>query len=195
MHAPRIYYLTHPQVEIDPDVPVPSWVLSDEGRRRAATLAGRRFLDHASSVWSSTEPKAVQTAKLLLAGSPLPRLEVEALGENDRSATGFLPPPEFEEVVDEFFKRPGKSVRGWEKAKHAQRRVVAAITDILADPRAGTGDVVVVGHGGVGTLLMTALLDVTIDRALDQPQQGCYFVFDRETLRVRNTWRPLERLR
>jgi hypothetical protein len=32
--------------------------------------------------------------------------------ENDRAATGFLPPAEFEVTADAFFARPRESVRG-----------------------------------------------------------------------------------
>lgn len=31
------YYLSHPQVQIDPAVPVPEWGLSDAGRARPAS--------------------------------------------------------------------------------------------------------------------------------------------------------------
>ena len=34
MPADIVRYLTHPQVQIDPDVPVPQWGLSPVGRAR-----------------------------------------------------------------------------------------------------------------------------------------------------------------
>lgn len=54
------------------------------------------------------------------------------------------------------------------------------------------GDTAVVAHGGVGTLLLCALLDTRIDRSHDQPGQGSYFCFDPETRRVIHSWRRLE---
>jgi hypothetical protein len=39
------YYLTHPQVEIDPDRPVPLWRLSALGRERLRAILGRPWLD------------------------------------------------------------------------------------------------------------------------------------------------------
>ena len=50
---------------------------------------------------------------------------IDGLGENDRSSTGYLPKAEFEAVADAFFARPEESVRGWERAVDAQRRIVA----------------------------------------------------------------------
>jgi hypothetical protein len=45
-----------------------------------------------------------------------PYTALPELGENDRSATGYLSEPEFDDVVDEFFRRPEESVWGWERA-------------------------------------------------------------------------------
>ena len=48
------------------------------------------------------------------------------IGENDRSATGFLPREEFWATADLFFAHPTESIRGWERAIDAQARIVAA---------------------------------------------------------------------
>lgn len=192
MAARSVWFLTHPQVAVDPDVPVPRWGLSVVGRERAAGLAGAPFLDRVSSVWSSTETKAVQTAELLADG--MPRFQLDELGENDRSATGFVPPQEFEQLANAFFAHPDESVRGWATAADEQRRIVAAVDAVLADARSGSGDIVIVAHGGVGTLLLCSLLGQSITRDLDQPGQGHYVRFDRDTRAVAHLWRPLEDL-
>jgi hypothetical protein len=66
---------------------------------------------------------------------PVPASKVADLGENDRSATGFLPPEEFERVADEFFGSPEKSARGWERAGDAQVRIVRAVEGIAQTDR------------------------------------------------------------
>lgn len=190
--ARTVWFLTHPQVTVDPDTPVPEWDLSALGRERALALAGAPFLDRVGSMWSSTEVKAVRTAELL--GGALPRFVRDDLGENDRSATGFVPLEEFERLADAFFAHPYQGVRGWATAAAEQRRIVAAVDAVLADPRAGSGDVVIVAHGGVGTLLLCHLLDEPISRTHDQPGQGHYFCFGRDSRRLVHGWRPLEHL-
>ncbi|HEX8375764.1 MAG TPA: histidine phosphatase family protein, partial [Geminicoccaceae bacterium] len=129
-------------------------------------------------------------AGLLAAAFGLPVGVHHGLGENDRSATGFLPPAEFERVADAFFAHPAASVRGWERAVDAQARVVAATDEILAACR-DAGDVALVAHGGVGTLLLCHLLSEPISRARDQPAQGHVFAFDVVTRRVLHAWRPI----
>ncbi len=187
-----VWFLTHPQVAVDPEVDVRAWGLNPVGRARAEALADAPFLDAVTGVWSSTETKAVDTAEALSGIRPVWRRE--RLGENDHSATGFMPPEEFERVADAFFAQPEASVRGWATAADEQRRIVAAVEEILAAPETGDGDVVIVAHGAVGTLLLCHLLGRPITRDLDQPGQGHVFAFDRDTRAVRHTWRPLESL-
>lgn len=188
-----MWFLSHPQVRVDPGTPVPQWNLSELGRARARGLAGAPFLVVASSVWTSCETKARETARLL-APADVPVLEREDLGENDRSATGFVAPERFEHLAEAFFASPQVSVCGWATAADEQRRIISAVDAVLADERAGDGDVVVVSHGGVGTLLLCSLLDRSITRALDQPGQGHFFAFDRDQRHVLHHWRPLEDL-
>lgn len=187
-----VHFITHAEVEIDPAVPVPDWRLSPIGLRRATALTQRPWVRLVRSVFSSAERKAVEVADLLgLELGIIPVIRAD-LGENDRSATGYLPRAEFEAVADEFFARPEHSVRGWERAVDAQRRIVVAVGEVLA--MAPEGDVAVVAHGGVGALLLCHLLGLPISREQDQPGQGGgnVFRFDTRSRRVIQGWRPIE---
>ena len=163
-------YITHPEVLIDPAVRVPEWELSDRGRGRAALAAAAGWALRIGRFVASTERKAIETAEILAAG----RCPIEtdhAMGENDRSATGFLPPDTFEAAADRFFAHPHESFRGWERAADAQARIVAAVERALAnhDPAV---PIAFVGHGGVGTLLKCHLKGTPIARDGDQPPGG-----------------------
>jgi broad specificity phosphatase PhoE len=115
-----------------------------------------------------------------------------ALGENDRSATGYLPKPEFEAQANAFFARPGDSVGGWERAVDAQTRIVSAVRAVTA--AAGPGDIAIVSHDGVGALLLCHLLDRPISRASDQPpgNGGHFLAFDRATWAPLHGWRTID---
>ena len=115
------------------------------------------------------------------------------LGENDRSATGYLPKAAFEAMADAFFSRPDESVAGWERAIDAQRRIVRGVDDALLLARKG-GDVAIIAHGGVGALLLCHLKHRPISRAEDQPGQGGgnVFSFDAGTRRLIQGWRRVE---
>src|SRR5215510_2869098 len=115
-----VRYLTHPQVQIDPHVPVPSWRLSGVGAARVQALITAGWLAGTTLVVSSAEQKALETAEPLAAALGIPLEIREEMHENDRSATGFLAPVEFASVANEFFAYPNQSIRGWERAVDAQ---------------------------------------------------------------------------
>ncbi|QYG95514.1 histidine phosphatase family protein [Iamia sp. SCSIO 61187] len=183
-----LWYVSHPEVAIDPDVPVPRWGLSAVGRRRAEALAREPWLGGVRRIIASAEAKAVETAELLAAARGLPVEVRPDTGENDRSATGFVPPDEFERLADAFFARPEESVAGWERAADAQARIVAALADLVGPAADGGGDVVVIGHGAVGTLWSCHLAGDPIDRRWDQPGPGHLFAVDLPTARLLHRW-------
>ena len=85
-------YVSHPEVVVDPEVPVPRWPLDEVGRARAEALAATTWASGLRRVISSPETKAVETAGMLAEAAGV---EVEirpATGEIDRSSTGYLPP-------------------------------------------------------------------------------------------------------
>lgn len=191
---PRILrYLSHPQVTIDPAVPVPQWGLSEVGRQRTQSIGARPSLAGTRHIFCSDETKAIETAELLAGPLGLTVEQREDMHENDRSATGFLPPEEFEAVADRFFAVPTSSVRGWERAVDAQARIVRAIERAIG--AAPAGDILVVGHGGVGTLLYCHCAGLPIARDHDQPAGGGnVFSIVLDTLKPLHGWRPMEEL-
>jgi len=185
----RLLFITHPEVIVDRSIPIERWRLSDRGAARMAAFAESQAVVEVASIWSSTETKAMEAAGILAAGLRLNVQVKHELHENDRSATGFLPPEEFEATANWFFAEPHKSVRGWERAIDAQRRIRAAVDSILAGR--GNGDVAIVAHGGVGTLLLCDMRGLAISRAHDQPYQGHYWVLDLATRAVERGWTAL----
>lgn len=186
IEMPIAFYITHPDVNVDPYTPVPRWPLSEPGRLKMASIARLSEMANVKSVWSSTEQKAQDGRALMADFLKVGGGELPELGENDRSATGYLPEEEFWPVVRKFFAEPDQSVCGWETACHAQARCVAAVEDVLA--QAPEGDVAIIGHGGVGTLLMCHLLGSEISRDHRAGGMGCWFSFDRHSREITQGW-------
>jgi broad specificity phosphatase PhoE len=188
-----VHFITHPEVSIDAAVPVPDWPLSPVGSRRMQAAMRQPWLAAVRSVFCSAERKAMDAAAIVANHLGLRRIVVEALGENDRSATGYLPKSEFEAVADAFFAQPDDSVRGWERARDAQRRIVDAVERAISMSVAD-GDVAIVSHGGVGTLFLCHLKGVAISRSEDQPGEGGgnFFSFDAADRHLLSEWRPIE---
>ena len=183
------YFITHPEVVVDADTPVPQWHLSDRGVHRMRDFSSQTDVGKLSAVWASTETKAIEAAGILAGHFGLAISVHPGLHENDRSATGFLPPSEFDRMANAFFARPEESVQGWERAVDAQARVAAAVNDILQ--RFSGENIALVSHGGVGTLLLCKYLGIPITRAADQPFQGHFWAFEVATRRVIHRWRVI----
>jgi broad specificity phosphatase PhoE len=186
----KVYFITHPDVVIDPAVPVREWSLSERGRARMTAMLKQDWMTGLRAIYCSTERKAIEGAALLAEALGLKYSAIPELGENDRSSTGYLPQKGFAAVVAEFFGKPEESVRGWERAVDAQARIVAATTSILREVPFDD-DVAIVAHGGVGTLLLSHLANLPISQDQDQPATngGNYFAFDRTTLHLIHGWR------
>lgn len=187
----QVIFLTHADVVIDPSVPVPDWALNETGHARHAAFAEDANLSAVTALYASTEQKARDGAAPVAARLDLPVHTRKALGENDRSATGFLPPEEFWPVVDAFFAQPETSIRGWETAKAAQDRIVGAVQEAIIE--APEGDIVIVSHGGVSTLLRSALLGAPISQSEKQPHPkgGCWFSFPRSFDAAPTDWNTI----
>jgi uncharacterized protein YhfF/broad specificity phosphatase PhoE len=183
---PSVIYITHPEVVIDPAIPVPQWTLSALGAERMRLFSRDPALAAAKSIWCSTQTKAQVGARILGEALNLPVFELEALGENDRSSTGYVAPPRFWELVDAFFSNPDESAEGWETARHAQARTMQAIDHIIVNSP--------VGHGGVGRLALASLKGEPIKLSSEQPEQGCWYSFDRATRHLlSSSWQQLPR--
>ena len=181
--VPTVFFITHADVVIDPALAIPDWPLNGRGRERMRAITGWPWARNVRRVFASSERKARDGAEILATGLGLTGYGiVAALGEADRSATGYLPRQEFEETADAFFAHPQQSVRCWEPAAAAQSRIVGAVEQIVSQPP-DDDDLAIVGHGGTGTLLYCHLARLPINRCYDQPATngGNWFAFDRAT--------------
>ena len=165
--------------------------------KNSRELAGRPLIEYAiraarqaagiSRLIISTDDQGIAD----IAAALNVKLEIRnAMHENDRLATGYLPPAEFERVADAFFANPAVSVRGWERAVDAQKRIVKEMEAVLG--RNKDGDILFVGHGAVGTLLFCHYSKLTIDRSHDQTGSGNYFSLLLDGRRVLHPWRKME---
>lgn len=188
---PTLYFISHPEVTVDFNVPIERWDLSAKGRERLGALLTQPWLKNVHHLFSSNETKAKTTARAISKKLGVKNQVLMALGEMDRSSTGAMPLDQFNTLVDEFFANPTLSVRGWERGIDAQARIIRAIKSIIHQCN-NPGDIVVVSHGGVGALLLSYLKSAPISRSEDQPGQGHYFAINTDTMGLIHQWRPID---
>ena len=154
----ELVLVKHSLPEVEPDKPAPAWRLSETGRRRAELLAARLDGFSPTVIWSSEEPKAVETAEIVSGGLGVPVRMADGLEEHDRGDVRFFPTQEeFEAAVEGFFCKPDELVFGSETAEEALSRFSAAINRVIEGEQA---DTVVVTHGTVMTLYVARVADV-----------------------------------
>lgn len=188
------YIITHPDVIIDPQIPVPRWPLSATGRERMRKLLAVPWVDTLGAVYSSSEQKAMDGAQILAESLGLVYQVVPALDEIDRSATGYMPAAEHAATADEFFEHPDRSIRGWETANAAQSRMVRAVETVIDQDRGNGGNLAILSHGAVATLYLCYLKGCPIRQRPLPPGKngGCYYCLEVDTKFVVHDWRSID---
>ena len=103
------------------------------------------------ALFSSTEPKAVETGEIIARVLGIRNQVVPDLHEHaGRRAEDWVPGSEFRDRLSRFFRNPSKLVFGTETANDAHDRFARAIDAIAANVSSGCA--VVVSHGTVISL-------------------------------------------
>ena len=154
----RLVLVRHSMPEVEPGRPAHEWRLGEDGRGRVELLAGRLYDFSPDVIWSSREPKAVETAEIVAGSLGVPVQVADGLEEHHRSGAPFFPTRrEFEAALERFFLEPDRVVFGSETANEALARFSRAVDGIVASQEA---DTVVVTHGTVMALYVARVAGV-----------------------------------
>ncbi len=147
----------HAAPRVDPALPPPTWSLSDQGRAVCVPLAAALRAFAPAFAVASTEPKAVETARLVSAALGVPLETAEGLHEQERGTLPFFADPAaFAAWAKDMFARPSERVLAGESADEAHSRFATALAEVLE--RRPRGNAVVVTHGTVISLLVARAL-------------------------------------
>jgi broad specificity phosphatase PhoE len=145
----------HSVPEIEEGRHASAWPLSKEGQFRAHQLALELERYVPEAIFSSPEPKALETAEILARHFELELETVPGLREHDRSKVPYLPHEAFQDSLRTFFQYPDERVFGRETADEAHARFYRAVHSILNEHNHKT--VLVVSHGTVISLFVARL--------------------------------------
>ena len=142
---------------IDPKVPAAYWELSDEGRQRCIPLAAALSVYNPGRVFTSCEPKAIETGQIVASRLNLPCTPVDDLHEHRRLNLPFTSRPEFKAGIARFFTEPEKQVLGEETAVQATTRFGRAVSALI--DRFPQETLILVSHGTVISLFYQSIID------------------------------------
>lgn len=181
MNKPLIL-VRHSLPEIQKDRPAREWKLSADGRLRAQLLSERISSYPVDILFSSVEPKALETAQIIASACDVELHVVEGLQEHDRSNVPFLSRPEFEMAIQEFFRQPDTLVFGRETANQAHERFSVAITSLVE--RYKNQVIAIVTHGTVITLFVSRLTGTSSYFLWDKLGMPSFVVIDIDATRL-----------
>jgi len=127
------------------------WPLSEEGRREAGVLARQNFWREIELIFSSPEPKALQTAWPSARRWGIPLEIVDCLHELHRPQLV----PDYEMTIARLFAEPETSIAGMDPAAHAAKRITRCLKELVAAHLEQT--LAVVSHGLILTLFLARL--------------------------------------
>jgi broad specificity phosphatase PhoE len=148
----KLLLVKHAQPQITKTLPACEWALSNQGRTQALSLAQALTQYQPASLFSSLEPKAQETAKIIAQHQGQTLTSVEGLHEHERRYVGFLCEEEFHASVKKFFDHPRQIIFGEETAHKAEVRFVTTVNRVLAQN--SKKNLVIVSHGTVITLFV-----------------------------------------
>ena len=155
---PVLILVKHALPQIDPTVPASQWRLSEEGRHVSQVFAQRLAQYELDLIFSSVEPKAIETAHIVAAALEKSVEVVENLHEHARNNVGFLEKKEFEASVARFFNQPGLLTFGNETANQAHHRFSRAVMGIIE--KYADKNIALITHGTVLTLFVSRLVGI-----------------------------------
>ncbi len=126
------------------------WSLSDAGRTATESFSRKADFGSASRIWSSAEPKAIETAQIVAAHRSLQVVIDADFGEHRRGSVSRSSSSEdFAAKVEMLLRNPDDTGFGDETGTEALLRFAAAIGRAI---ESGDDDIAVVTHGTVLSL-------------------------------------------
>lgn len=174
-----VHFLRHFSTEVDPDRPVDEWELTDDGEGAMRALLEEDWIEELDRVYSSPEQKALRTARAVADVADCPLVEVDALGEVDRSGEGFIEDhDEYVRMVHEYLRGPTVPF-DWEDRRDVEDRVRGFLEGVsVVDDT-----VLVVGHGMQFATMLAGLSERSRVEFWDDLDFGAVITHELEELR------------
>lgn len=149
-----LHLMRHAETAVDHKVQASDWLLTKEGLRQAESLASAGIFDSVDCIFSSTEGKALQTARPFADRLGIEILEYSELRELDRGKE-LLSNTEYLHSVERTLKESIK-VPGWESGEQALNRFQSGLERITNEGSFREG--LLISHGLVLSMHFADLL-------------------------------------
>lgn len=180
----KIILMKHAMPTVTATLPSNQWTLTEEGIKDSKVLAENLSQYQFSKIFSSNEPKAIQTARTI--GEVLSKnVEVmEGLHEHERESKRVIHErDEWHELIKKFFEYPDELILGDETATSAKNRFSSSLHQLIDDQK-DEEDIIVVTHGTVMSLFISTYNQVDIFELWNSFGLPSCAVLERENYRL-----------
>jgi broad specificity phosphatase PhoE len=178
-----IVLIRHAPVTIDKHIVASSWQLSADSQARCQQLANQLQPLHPVQLYTSTEQKAVQTAKHLTEALNIPMVVFPNLHETERTSTQFYTDSEnFISTIHKAMRHPDKVIFGDEAFGVARDRLTRQL-HILADkhPHETIG---IVSHGRILAMFLAQIMKQSPIKIWDSMSMPAYAILSWESMQI-----------
>lgn len=155
MNLRKIILIKHSIPKITSEIPSNQWTLSEEGIKHVKLLAPKIKNFNFDKIFSSVEPKAIETAQILGKKFSKKIEIIEGIHEHERESNRIIyQRNQWLELMEKFFRYPDKLIFGDETATAAKERFSLAIHNLVHN-NPPDKDIVVITHGTVMSLFIS----------------------------------------
>ncbi|MCP3738966.1 histidine phosphatase family protein [Rossellomorea sp. BNER] len=158
----KLILIKHSMPVLDSEQPSNKWTLSEVGKKESRELAAYLKAYNFQTVFSSDEPKAIETAEII--ANQLGKETVITMNTYEherRNNRKIFPRTEFEAIMRKFFEQPNELIFGEETADNARKRFTAAIEKII-NSNENEKDIILVTHGTVISLFVDQFQSIDV---------------------------------
>lgn len=156
----EIIFIRHSKTEIDPQVPISNWGLSEEGVELAKRFSTNESVQQLDVLYTSFQTKALETAVLLAKPNGIPIKADNGLTEVS-SFTGPFEPnfEQYEQGVKDYYAKKIERISNGESIDEAVERFNRTLLSIVAAEQ-GKNKIGIITHANIVTLFSSQYMDI-----------------------------------
>lgn len=176
----KIVLIRHSKSLVNPNIPITSWGLSEEGRTLAKKLNSLPQIKTLEVIYSSLQPKALETAALATEDMGIEVKTDNNLTESTSFTNKFVSLKELEENTRKYYAEKTCSINDGETFVEAQARLAKALNDIVKKEQ-DKETIGIVSHGNILAGFVSQITQVDPYEIVEKIKQPDVAVFDWDT--------------
>lgn len=175
----NLIFIRHSKSLVNPDIPITTWGLSEEGVALAKKLNALTQIKTLDVVYASLQPKALETAILATKNMGIPIKTDSRLTETTSFTNKFVSLEQLQQNTKEYYSSANIRINKGETQEEALSRFNAALDDITKQE--GKENIGIVSHGNVLASFSTQYKQMDAFELVERIKQPDIAIFNWET--------------